>query len=288
MRYAFIDEQRGSYGVSRLCRVLGVSRSGYYAWRTRPVSRREREDRRLGIELRSTFRASRQTYGSVRLQQALALKGVACGRKRVRRLMRLQGLVPKKVRRFRRTTRAVDSHSKAANLLDRQFTVNTPDAVWAGDITFLWTDEGWLYLAVPLDLFSRRVVGWSVGDRLDHELTRAALWRALQERRADAALLHHSDRGSQYTAAAYQELLRARGLVVSMSRKGDCWDNAVVESFFATLKTELGDRFPTRDVARLALADYIEVLYNRQRLHSSLGYRSPAEVEARFNSKDAA
>jgi len=288
MRYEFIDEERGRYRVSRLCRVLGVSRSGYYAWRTRPVSRREREDRRLAIELRSAFRASRQTYGSVRLQRALALQDVACGRARVRRLMRLQGLVPKKVRRFRRTTRAVESHAKAGNLLDRQFTVQTPDAVWAGDITFLWTDEGWLYLAVLLDLFSRRVVGWSVGDRIDQELTRSALWRALTERQAGAGLLHHSDRGSQYTAEAYQELLRSRGLVVSMSRKGDCWDNAVVESFFATLKTELGDRFSSREAARLALADYIEVFYNRQRLHTSLGYRSPAEVEARFNGRDAA
>jgi transposase InsO family protein len=238
--------------------------------------------------MRAAFCRSRQAYGSPRLQQALAKEGFSCSRKRITRLMREEGMTPKKVRRMRRTTRSLESHPKAPNLLNREFTVAAPDAVWAGDITYLWTDEGWLYLAVILDLYSRRVVGWSTSDRLTQELAVAALRRALSERHADKGLLHHSDRGSQYTSDAYQRLLCARGLSVSMSRSGDCWDNAVVESFFATLKTELGERFSSRSAARYQLFDYIEVFYNRERLHSSLGYLSPAEAETRFVRETAA
>jgi len=288
MKYAFIDKQRDAYGVRRLCQALAVSPSGYYAWRGRPVSRRQREDRRLKVAMRSAFRLSRQAYGSPRLQEALATQGLSCSRKRVARLMREEGMTPKKVQRMRRTTHSIGSHPKAPNVLDRHFTVGAPDTVWAGDITYLWTDEGWLYLAVVLDLFSRRVVGWSTSDRLREELTVAALQRALCERHVEKGLLHHSDRGSQYTSDAYQRLLRTRGLTVSMSRSGDCWDNAVVESFFATLKTELGERFSSRSAAHLQLFDYIEVFYNRQRLHSSLGYHSPVQAEARFARKTAA
>ena len=177
---------------------------------------------------------------------------------------------------------AAQAHEKAPNVLNRAFAVDAPDRAWAGDITYLWTTEGWLYLAVVLDLYSRRVVGWAVSERLKEELALAALERALRERRACKGLIHHSDRGCQYTSARYQRLVQRGGLTASMSRPGDCWDNAVVESFFATLKVELGDAFSSRWAARLALFDYIEIFYNRQRMHSSLGFVSPAEAETRF------
>jgi putative transposase len=288
MTYAFIDRQRDTYPVRRLCQALSVSPSGYYAWRGRPVCRRHREDRRLEVAMRSAFRRSRQAYGSPRPQEALTAQGLCCSRKRIARLMPEEGMIPKKVRRARRTTRSAGSHPKAPNLLNRQFTVQARDAVWAGDITYLWTDEGWLYLAVVLDLYSRRLVGWATSERLTQEVAVGALRRALSERHAEEGLLHHSDRGSQYTSQAYQGLLRARGLRVSMSRSADCWDNAVVESFFATLKVKLGDRFPSRALAHNALFEYIEIFYIRARMHGSIGFISPAETEARFENEAAA
>jgi len=282
MRYGFIDAHRGEHGVGVMCAALEVSRSGYYAWRGRPESGRRREDRRLEVEIRSVFRSHREAYGSPRMHRALREQGISIGRKRVVRLMRSSGLVAKKARRFRRTTQAAQAHEKAPNVLNRAFAVDAPDRAWAGDITYLWTTEGWLYLAVVLDLYSRRVVGWAVSERLKEELALAALERALRERRACKGLIHHSDRGCQYTSARYQRLVQRGGLTASMSRPGDCWDNAVVESFFATLKVELGDTFSSRWAARLALFDYIEIFYNRQRMHSSLGFVSPAEAETRF------
>ena len=271
-----------------MCDAMDVSPSGYYAWRSRPESERSREDRHLKQMIRSVFRESRETYGSPRILKELRDRGVRCGRKRVARLMKEERLRPKKARRFRRTTIAVPEHPKAENVLDRQFSVESPDSVWAGDITYLWTREGWLYLAVLLDLYSRRVVGWAVSCSLSRELATRALNRALFERSPDPGLLHHSDRGSQYTSSDYQKLLKNNELVVSMSRKGDCWDNAVVESFFATLKVELGDSFSSRKAARVALVDYIEIFYNRKRRHTSIGGISPAEAEARFALAEAA
>jgi transposase InsO family protein len=215
-------------------------------------------------------------------------QGIRCGRKRVARLMKEERLRPKKARRFRRTTVASEAHPKAPNLLDRQFQVSSPDTAWAGDITYLWTTEGWLYLAVLLDLYSRRVVGWALSTSLSQELVTTALDRALFERDPEAGLLHHSDRGGQYTSHAYRKRLEDKGLVVSMSRKGDCWDNAVVESFFATLKTELGDAFSSRKAARAALFDYIEIFYNRQRRHTSIGGLNPVAAERQFAMKAAA
>jgi len=206
----------------------------------------------------------------------------------VARLLNEEGLRPKKARRFRRTTIAEPEHPKADNVLDRQFSVESPDSAWAGDITYLWTREGWLYLAVILDLFSRRVIGWAVSFSLSQELAIRALDRALFERAPAPGLLHHSDRGSQYTSRQYQKRLEKHNLLVSMSRKGDCWDNAVVESFFATLKVELGDSFSSRRAAHLALADYIEVFYNRKRRHTAIGGISPVEAETRFAMEDAA
>jgi transposase InsO family protein len=202
--------------------------------------------------------------------------------------MREEGLRPAKTRRYRRTTVSAEDHPKAENVLDRRFMVEAPDTVWAGDITYLRTMEGWLYLAVLLDLYSRRVVGWAVSARLSQELAEAALKRALYERDPDPGLMHHSDRGCQYTSTNYQRQLERHQVAVSMSRKGDCWDNAVVESFFATLKAELGDTFSTRKAARAALFDYIEIFYNRKRRHTSIGGISPVEAEARFTVREAA
>ncbi len=282
MRYAFIDRYRHLYPVLVMCDVLEVSSSGYYAWRGRPESRRSREDRELKAIIRSVFEESRQTYGSPRILDELRDQGIRCGRKRVARLMKEDQLTPKKARRFRRTTIAEPDHPKAPNVLGREFTVDAPDTAWVGDITYLWTQEGWLYLAVLLDLFSRRVVGWSVRPHLGQELAIAALDRALYERGVPEGLLHHSDRGCQYTSNDYQKKLKGNHLTVSMSGKGDCWDNAVAESFFATLKVELGDSFSSRQAAHDALFDYIEVFYNRQRRHTSIGSISPAEAEVRF------
>ena len=270
------------YPVLVMCDVLEVSSSGYYAWRGRPESRRSREDRKLKAIIRSVFEESRQTYGSPRIHDELRDRDIRCGRKRVARLMKEDQLTPKKARRFRRTTVAEPDHPKAPNVLGREFSVNAPDTAWVGDITYLWTQEGWLYLAVLLDLFSRRVVGWSVRPHLGQELAIAALDRALFERGVPEGLLHHSDRGCQYTSNDYQNRLKGNHLTASMSGKGDCWDNAVAESFFATLKVELGDSFSSRQAAHNALFDYIEVFYNRQRRHTSIGSISPVEAEARF------
>jgi transposase InsO family protein len=271
-----------------MCDALEVSPSGYYAWRGRPESQRSREDRQLKLKIRSVFRQSRETYGSPRIHDEFRERGIRCSRKRIARLMREEQLKPKKARRFRRTTIVADDHPKAANVLDREFSVDCPDTAWAGDITYMWTRDGWLYLAVLLDLYSRRVVGWAVSSTLGQELVMTALKRALVERSPDSGLLHHSDRGGQYTSTAYQEELSRRGFTVSMSRKGNCWDNAVVESFFATLKVELGNSFSSRKAARAALFDYIEIFYNRQRRHTSIGGISPVEAEKQFAMKDAA
>jgi transposase InsO family protein len=288
MKFAFIERNRQAHPIRVMCTVLEVSASGYYRWRQQPVSDRQREDRRLRVEIGSIFRASRQTYGRPRMHRALRDRGIRCGQARVVRLMRHDGLRAKKARRFRQTTRAAASRPTAPNVLDRGFTVAAPNIAWAGDITYLWTEQGWLYLAVMLDLYSRRVIGWATAERLTESLAHAALQRALAERHVGTELVHHTDRGSQYTSASYQRLLRTHGLTVSMSRKGNCWDNAVVESFFATLKVELGERFPSRALAHDALFEYIEIFYNRARMHSSIGFISPAEAEARFENEAAA
>lgn len=288
MKFVFIEENRQVHPVRIMCHALDVSPSGYYRWRQQPTSERERENRRLGAEVRALFRASRETYGRPRMQRELRARGIRCGQTRVARLMRQHGLRAKKACRFRQTTRAATSHTQAPNVLNRVFNAVAPNTAWVGDITYLWTEEGWLYLAVVLDLYSRRVVGWATHTRLTDALAHAALQRALTERHVGSHLVHHTDRGSQYTSRRYQHLIRQHGLTVSMSRKGNCWDNAVVESFFATLKVELGERFASRDVATAALFDYIEIFYNRKRMHSSIGFISPAEAEARFSNEAAA
>ncbi len=281
MRCEAIERHRGLYPLVMMCRLLEVKRSTYYAWRTRPESRRTKEDRLLLIEIEISHKASDRTYGSPRVHQDMRGKGIRCGVNRVARLMREKRIRAKQARRYKVTTNSDHSHPVAANLLDRQFDVAEPDRVWTADITYIWTRAGWLYLAVILDLFSRRVVGWAMSNRIDCQLTLTALRMALWRRRPPLGLLHHSDRGSQYACADYRDKLDEHGLVCSMSRKGDCWDNAVSESFFKTLKVErVNDRdYWTREEAKTDIADYIELFYNRKRRHSYLGYASPVEYE---------
>jgi transposase InsO family protein len=283
MRYRVIQEHDRRYPIRLMCRALAVSAAGYYAWRVRPESARSVSDRTTRSAIRVIHRDSRETYGSPRIWDALVKQGHRIGEHRVARLMRQDGIRAKTVTKWRTTTQSNHQWPVAANTLNRQFTVAAPNRVWAGDITYVWTLEGWLYLAVLLDLYSRRVVGWAMSQRITVELTEQALTMALAKRAPTAGLLHHSDRGSQYAATSYQRVLDAYGLLPSMSRKGNCWDNACVESFFGTLKRELVDqrRYVTREEARQDIFEYIEVFYNRQRRHSTLGYHSPAEYEAR-------
>ena len=281
MRYRLIQEQAGEHSIVRLCQALEVSRAGYYGWLKSPESQQKREDRRLLAQIRTVYGQSRHRYGSPRVHAELRSLGIRCSRKRVARLMCQDRLCARPRRRFKVTTQSGHAHSVPDNRLQRQFAVEAPNTCWAADITYIWTEEGWLYLAVLLDLYSRRVVGWSTSRRLGEELTLRALDQALADRRPARGLLHHSDRGSQYASRAYSRRLTSRGIEASMSRRGDCWDNAPVESFFSTLKTELfAGRVPrSRRQAQSELFEYIEVFYNRQRRHSTLGYQAPAEFE---------
>jgi putative transposase len=265
-----------------MCHVLKVSRAGYYAWLGRPESPRAARSAEILETIRQIHRDSGETYGSPRVHRALKARGIACCEKAVANLMRRDGLRAANARRFVvRTTDSEHDHAIAENTLDRQFEPGEPDRVWVADITYIATGEGWLYLAAVLDLGSRMIVGWAAADHLRSELAERALKNALEHRRPVGPLLHHSDRGVQYACDAYQELLRANGLEVSMSRKGNCHDNAVMESFFGTLKQELVYRqdYATREEGRQSLFEYIEVFYNRQRLHSTLGYLSPLQYE---------
>lgn len=280
MRYACIREHEGAFTVVLMCRVLAVARAGYYAWRRRRPSRRAQEDTRLRVTIRAIYTANRQRYGRVRIHRTLRQEhAIRCGEQRVRRLMLLDGLRAKRARRFRTTTQA-DGTPPAPNRLGRQFQVTELNRVWASDVTACPTAAGWLYLAVVLDLASRRVVGWHAGRTPGQELTVPALRQALQHRRPPTQILLHSDRGSHYTGTTFQRLLAAHGGIASMSRKGDCWDNAVAESFFATLKTELAGENDWRSHAEGidALRHYI-TWYNGRRLHSTLGYVSPSVFE---------
>lgn len=281
MKYACIQRHRREFPLGLMCRVLAVARSGYYAWARRAPSPRVALEQQLSTAIRAVHVASRRTYGSPRVHAELAAQGWRCGRHRVARLMRAAGLASPRRRRWCVTTDSRHRYPVAANTLARQFGVARPDQVWAADLTYVPTDEGWLYLAVVLDLASRRVVGWAMATRLTAPLALAALEMALGSRRPAGRLLHHSDRGSQYASASYQARLAQQGIQVSMSRAGDVWDNAMAESFFATLKTELVHQrhFRTRHDARADLFEYIEIWYNRRRRHSALGYLSPAVYE---------
>jgi len=284
VRCDFITAQKATYPVTTLCCVLQVSRSAYYGAVGRPPARRQATDAVVGARIRAIHRASRATYGSPRVHAQLRQEHTRVGRKRVARLMAAAGLRGRRPRRWCRTTDSTHARPVAPNVLERRFTPAAPNRVWATDLTYIWTSEGWLYLAVVLDLYARRVVGWAMADHLRTALALDALTMALGRRRPPTALLHHSDQGIQYASDAYQQVLRTQGIVCSMSRRGNCWDNAVVESFFATLKAELIDRrsWPTRSAVRKAISEYVELFYNAQRLHSSLGYRAPNDFEKMF------
>lgn len=281
MRFAFVDAEKANHTISILCRVLQVRRSGYYAWLARSESKRAKEDRVLAVEVAAVFAESKKTYGSPRVHGELRKQGRRVCRHRIARLMREQQLRARIRRKFVRTTRSNPGEPTAPNLLDRNFKIEAPNRVWAADVTYLPTREGWLYLAVLLDLYSRRVVGWAMSEHNDEALTLAALQMAIDQRQPEPGLVHHSDRGTTYASGSYQDELAKHGFVCSMSRKGNCWDNAVVESFFSSLDIECehGDMFPSRDAARREVTDYILGFYNPTRLHSTLGYLSPMEYE---------
>ena len=282
MKFDFILAEKANFPVTVLCRNPGVSRQGFYAYVKRPPSERARRDEELRVAVLRIFEASRATYGSPRVLAALRAEGWRTSKRRVERVMRELGLQARERKRYRVTTLANARHPVADNVLERDFTASAPNERWVTDITYIWTAEGWVYLAAIVDLFSRAVVGWALEDDLSAALPLRALENAVTRRQPAPGLLHHSDRGCQYTSAAYRQALASRGIEVSMSRRGDCWDNAVAESFFATLKVELVSRqnWASRAQLRAAVFDYIETFYNRQRLHSTLGYRTPAQAEA--------
>ena len=284
MSFALIDAKRAGASVETACTALGVSVSGFYAWKTRPASARQSDDMVMLAHIRSEFSSSNETYGSPRMLAELKESGLAIGRHRVARLMSENGMKARQKTRFKRTTDSDHGVPVANNILDQNFTAEAPDQKWGVDISYIWTAEGWLYLAIVLDLFSRKIVGWHLNDRMKRGLAMEALRRAIVLRRPSAGLVHHSDRGSQYCSDDYRRLLRDHGLVASMSGRGNCYDNAMVESVFKTLKSELVWRtsFSTRDQAAKAIGQYIEGFYNPHRRHSSLGYISPATFEARF------
>ena len=287
MKFTFIDAEKATWPVRVLCFVLGVSRSGFYAWKRRPPSPRVVGDAQLVAAIKEVHKAGRGTYGSPRVLRALRKRGTRVGKKRIERLMRREGLFGKRRKKFCRTTDSRHADPIAPNVLQRDFDAALPNTAWATDVTYVSTDEGWLYLAAILDLCSRRVVGWATSASNDRQLALDALARATRDRMPSTGLVHHSDRGSVYASRDYRDALDSVGARPSMSRKGDCWDNAVAESFFATIKGELIDRneFRTRSDATLAIADYIDGFYNVTRLHSTIGYMSPIEFELRLKSK---
>lgn len=275
--------------VGDLCRVLEVSRSGYYRWRCRKPGPRQKANAQLVEQIRRVFEQSRQTYGSPRVTQALRRQKIVCGENRVARLMKAQGIRPKRKRPFRPRTTQKDPHlTPAPNHLKKQPWPQNPDRAWVADITYVWTRGGWVYLAAVMDLFSRKIVGWALGDSLETSLVKRALQEALAVRRPPAGLLHHSDRGCQYASSAFRALLHFSKITPSMSAQGNCYDNAAMESFWSTLKGELIQQRDFADLAeaRLAIFDYIETFYNRQRLHSAIGYQSPVEFEQQLTYKN--
>jgi transposase InsO family protein len=281
VKFAFIHEQRLLFPLTRLCSVLEVSENGYYNWLKRGKSKRKQEDEQLMERIEDAYHQNRGVYGSPRLQVELQEQGVHCGRKRIVRLMQVLQLSARRKRRNAHKTERDPQHSYAPNLLQRDFTADAPNTKWMSDMTFIETQEGWLYLAGVIDAYSRKIVGWAMGSHHDAELVKHALAMALLQRQPAAGLVHHSDRGSEYTSHTYQDMLQQHNIQVSMSKKGDCYDNAVIESFWGTLKEECIGRnvYQTRNEAKTAVFEYIEVFYNRKRKHSSLGYMSPDRYE---------
>ena len=278
MKYQFTHDYRSVFRVKKMCRVLNISRSAYYGWKRRPMSIRKKRNKELMDHIRKAYALGRKTYGSPRVTRELKSQGIVCGKNRVARLMRTEGMQAKMKRRYKVTTHSRHTRPIVPNLLTGKI-VNASDTVWVSDITYIKTYEGWLYLAVVLDIFSRSVVGWSMSERLTDDLTVRGLLQALMKRNPHEGLIFHSDRGSQYASRRFKTILSSYRIVQSMSGKGNCYDNAYAESFFSTLKTELGYRYGSRSVARQNIFEYIEVFYNRIRRHSALNYVSPLEYE---------
>lgn len=280
MKYRFIEENKGVYPQNLMGKVLGISRSGFYAWKSRDV-KQATKDLRLLRTIQDIHRSSRKTYGSPRIFSQLKALGFKTSKSKVERLMRENKIRAKMKRKFKATTNSKHDHPVAKNILNRNFAPQAVNQVWAGDITYIWTKEGWLYLAVILDLFSRQVVGWSMSERMTKGLAINALSMAITKRRPPKGLIHHTDRGSQYACSSYRKILKLIGAICSMSRKGNCWDNACVESFFHSLKTEMTffEEFETRAEAVSKIFEWIEVFYNRQRIHSFLGNKTPEQFE---------
>jgi len=287
MMFKLIDAGKAQLPVTRICNLLGVSSSGYYAWKKRKPSRRQLDDMIYLAHIREQFELSNETYGYPRMHVELIEQGLPIGKHRVARLMRDNGLRAVQKRRFKRTTDSNHNHPIAPNLLDQDFTCDGPDQKWGVDISYIWTTEGWLYLAIVLDLYSRRIVGWATSDRLKKDLATTALSRAIAIRQPKPGLIHHSDRGSQYCSYDYRDLLKKHGIIASMSGKGNCYDNSMVETVFKTIKSELVWRtsFQTRKQAIIQLGKYIDGFYNPKRRHSALGYKSPIKFEAEMKQK---
>jgi putative transposase len=285
VKYRFIQNNSCEYPVKLLCRVLDVQRSGYYDWQSRPGKVIPPEELVLRRRMKALFAASRESLGSRMMTKQLRAEGFIIGRYRVRQLMKALGLVVKPKRKYKVTTDSGHDLPIAENILGRQFNPTGPNQAWGTDITYLWTQEGWIYLAVVIDLYSRRVVGWAIDRRMKKALVIRALLMAINLRKPPPGLIHHSDRGSQYASRAYQKLLKQHGMICSMSRKGNCWDNAPVERFFSSLKREwTGDRlYRTREEAIADIREYVAVYYNSKRLHSTLGYMTPMDYEKTLN-----
>ena len=285
MRFQFIDGHRDEFPVKLMCKVLGVSTSGYYAWRSRPPSEREMANRALTAKIKEEFEKSGETYGSPRIYQVMRKLGLTCSKNRVARLMHAAGLKAKQTRKYRSTTKRNKADRAAPNILKRDFSADAPNNKWVADITYIGTQEGWLYLAAIMDLFSRRIVGWAMSPRMTSDLTLRALDMAIRRCRPGAGLIHHSDQGSQYTDSEYQAVLAADSIVASMNGVGTWYDNAPMESFFGTLKSELVHHraYRSRAEASSDLFYYIEAWYNRSRLHSALGYESPEAYEQLYH-----
>ena len=281
MKYWFMDQHRSSHGVQRMCLVIGASRSGYYRWKKQPQSRRQKESEKILMEIRKSHENSHMTYGSPRITKDLQARGTKCGENRVARLMKVHGIIAKTKKKFKATTSSKHNLPVAENLLNQDFVAKKPNTAWVSDITYIWTIEGWLYLAVILDLYSRQVVGWAMSDKLTANFVIKALEQAIGKRNPVRGCILHSDRGIQYASAEFRNVLNKHGFIQSMSRKGNCYDNAVSESFFHTLKTEhvYDYRYETRAEAAQSIFEYIEMFYNRQRRHSAIGYRSPVSFE---------
>jgi putative transposase len=278
MKYQFIEMHRSTFRVKKMCRIFTISRSGYYGWKKQTISTRKKENEKLIDHITTVYRINRQTYGSPRITKELNAQGISCGKNRIARLMSVNGIQAKTKRRYKVTTHSHHRRPTVPNLL-KGCSIDTPNTAWVSDITYIRTYEGWLYLAAILDVFSRSVVGWSMGERLTDDLVIRAFTSAVGRRKPGASLIFHSDRGSQYASHLFRNHLAHYGISQSMSAPGNCYDNAMAESFFATLKTELGHSYASRSIARQSIFEYIEVFYNRIRRHSALNYVSPLEYE---------